>query len=337
MNDFPDQALIRRLERLAEVKPSPEAIRSSVGRVRLSLVGEALEAHKSTKMTLLKRLGVAAAVLLAVAGLFLLLPGRLPIPETAPEAHETAYSDFAVKDAPKVIASTFNGLIAVSTGVEGKVRAKISKFAGSLIGGDAKENIKAIGLTVIQKGDEVRIEALEFSKPLFPCTASIELEVPAGATLDLHTNGPVTVCGPVGSVSAQTRNGYIEIKKSCGTMDLNTKNGAIRIQCDKAAVTAHACNGPIEFAGTLAEGKHVFETSNGQVRIILPSKASFLVNAETANGQIHCDFPLQQKRSSSKSHLIGTVGDRPRTEIEVKTSNAEISILEKKIAGLGRN
>lgn len=65
MHDFNDTELIQRLERLGQVKPTPEAVRHALDRVRGALVPRTLPAWKS----ILKGVAVAAAVVLVVGAI----------------------------------------------------------------------------------------------------------------------------------------------------------------------------------------------------------------------------------------------------------------------------
>jgi len=80
MSDFHNDELIRRLERLGNLKPTPEATRTAVERVRLALLQARVTKLSSRRKIMLKRFAVAAAVLLGVGTLFAWL---LPSPSSA--------------------------------------------------------------------------------------------------------------------------------------------------------------------------------------------------------------------------------------------------------------
>jgi outer membrane lipoprotein-sorting protein len=76
MNDFPDDNLIRRLSRLADVEPTPDATRRALERVRRVLVENPVYHAPLRRRVMLKHVAAAAAVVLGAGGLFawLLLP-----------------------------------------------------------------------------------------------------------------------------------------------------------------------------------------------------------------------------------------------------------------------
>jgi hypothetical protein len=75
MNDNHDDDLVRRLDRLGAVTPTPEATNHAMGRVRLTLAANPVAEHPRRARHLLNRWAAIAAMLLAVAGLsFWLIP-----------------------------------------------------------------------------------------------------------------------------------------------------------------------------------------------------------------------------------------------------------------------
>jgi DUF4097 and DUF4098 domain-containing protein YvlB len=250
------------------------------------------------------------------------------------KSEETVAKSFAVRPAPEVVVSTFNGKIEVTTHDKAEVRAKIVKSAGGSSKEAAAEDLENIEVTMAQEGNEIQILAKSVGQKLITNRAAhVELQVPPGTTLDLQTsNGAVSAVGPVGPVRAETSNGPIDITESKGPLSLGTSNGAITVEggTDKIAVSARTSNGAIDFAGELAEGKQSFETSNGRIRIALPAGANFRVKADTSNGKISCDFPLENKVANPKTHLSGSVGSDPAIDLFLNSSNGSIEILEQK-------
>jgi hypothetical protein len=79
MSNFDDDLLLGRLKRLAEVKPDPDATRRALDRVRQLLAAEHSRPPLSVRMIMLRRLAIAAVILLAAGGaLFWLLPSPAP-------------------------------------------------------------------------------------------------------------------------------------------------------------------------------------------------------------------------------------------------------------------
>ena len=76
MNDFQDDDLIRRLQRLADVKPTPDATHRALERVRRTCVGDRVAYISLRRRIMMRNVAAAAAVVLIAGSVFawLLLP-----------------------------------------------------------------------------------------------------------------------------------------------------------------------------------------------------------------------------------------------------------------------
>jgi DUF4097 and DUF4098 domain-containing protein YvlB len=150
----------------------------------------------------------------------------------------------------------------------------------------------------------------------------------AGEAKIKTANGHVKLQNHAGPVYVHTSNGPIEVTKGRGQLDLHTSNGGIEIQTSESGVNATTSNGAIHFKGTLADGAHVFNTSNGSVQLTLPRDSSFKIDASTSHGRITSAFAFATTGKKSKTHLEGQTGDNPHLSLKVHTSNGSI-VLEK--------
>lgn len=261
-------------------------------------------------------------------------------------AEEKVAESFVTGPAPQVVVEMFNGRIDVTTQAAKQVKVEVTKRCSGSTEEAAKENLEKIEVKMTQEGDTVRITArLKERQTLNNAGASAVVQVPAGASLELHSsNGPVSVNGVTGTQTIHTSNGPIQVKGSRGGLGLTTSNGPITVEggtgpvqletsngpinltAEKAVVTAQTSNGPLHFAGSLAEGEHSFNTSNGPISLTLPPAARFHLDAQTSNAKIASAFALGETSSSGKSHLQGTVGANPTMSLKLTTSNGVIDI-----------
>ena len=266
------------------------------------------------------------------------------------KAEEVLNKSFNTKSTPKLVVETFNGPITVTTGEESGVKAKVVKTVQAATEEAAKEDLKNVDVQMTQDGDTVHITAKSVGEhPLTNRAAGVELQVPPGSTLDLHTsNGKVTITAPVGDAKVRTSNGKIELKGgkgklelktsngsitadgSAGTLDLRTSNGAISVKSTQASVTARTSNGAIHFTGALADGEHAFHTTNGSIHLSLPANAQFRVEGHTTHGKATSEFQFKDGDSAKKTNLKGMVGDNPAATIKLHTSNGNIEIRPEK-------
>jgi DUF4097 and DUF4098 domain-containing protein YvlB len=116
---------------------------------------------------------------------------------------------------------------------------------------------------------------------------------PRGASTDLEaTNGPISVDGVDGSVTAHALNGPIAVKASSGTLDINTQNGPIAFAGNSGNVKLRATNGPIsvKLAGSSwMNGSLDASTENGPLSLKLPGNYGSGVHVETdGNSPVNC-------------------------------------------------
>lgn len=116
---------------------------------------------------------------------------------------------------------------------------------------------------------------------------------PHSATLDLDaTNGPISIDGVHGSVTAHALNGPIAVKASSGTLDINTQNGPIAFAGSSGNVKLRATNGPISVkltGGSWGSGNLDASTENGPLALKLPSGYGSGVLVETdGNSPVTC-------------------------------------------------
>lgn len=116
---------------------------------------------------------------------------------------------------------------------------------------------------------------------------------PRNATLDLDaTNGPISIDGVDGSVTAHALNGPIAVKASSGTLDINTQNGPISFAGNSGTVKLRATNGPISVkldGSAWTTGSLDASTENGPLSLKVPADYRSGVHVETdGNSPVSC-------------------------------------------------
>ncbi len=97
--------------------------------------------------------------------------------------------------------------------------------------------------------------------------------VPRSATADLESNnGPISLRGVSGSITARATNGPISVRNSSGSMDLTTQNGPISLAGGSGEVKLNAQNGPIsvKLDDSIWNGTLDARTQNGPLSVKLP-------------------------------------------------------------------
>ncbi|MBV8543348.1 MAG: DUF4097 family beta strand repeat protein [Acidobacteria bacterium] len=119
------------------------------------------------------------------------------------------------------------------------------------------------------------------------------VSAPRNGTLDLDANnGPISIDGVDGSVTAHALNGPIALKDSTGTLDIHTQNGPISFAGNSGKVTLRATNGPIsvKLAGSSwTSGNLDASTENGPLSLKVPASYGSGVHVETdGNSPVSC-------------------------------------------------
>ena len=119
------------------------------------------------------------------------------------------------------------------------------------------------------------------------------IRTPKGAVVDLDaTNGPISLYGVDGKVTARVTNGPISLKDFAGDADVRATNGPISVSGSRGNVRIKTENGPINVAisETSWSGAGLTaDAENGPVSLHVPAgfQSSFLVESR-GNGPVSC-------------------------------------------------
>jgi hypothetical protein len=142
--------------------------------------------------------------------------------------------------------------------------------------------------------------------------ASYELQVPRNANLHVDaTNGGIVVEDVHGSIDAQTTNGGLIFNDVSGDVRGRATNGGVIV----------------ELSGNRWDGRGLdVRTTNGGVRMTLPSNYSADLEARAVNGGIDVDFPLTvQGLVNSRREIRATIGSGG-APLRVATTNGGVRI-----------
>ena len=143
-------------------------------------------------------------------------------------------------------------------------------------------------------------------------SVSYELRVPEKMDMDVQsTNGTVSVMDCSGSIQLATTNGKIRAEEVSGALRAKSTNGSLNISMRKVTPNEEMS----------------FKTTNGSIKLFLPSDVDADVEARTTNGHVRCELPLTKSYEKSKRRLEGEINNGGPL-IYLKTTNGSISILE---------
>ncbi len=140
-------------------------------------------------------------------------------------------------------------------------------------------------------------------------TQKIEVDVPAGARLEIARCSGADVAGITGGVSVHSVDGHVTLSDLQGTVDARSDNGSLRatnvrgdrlamdssdgrLTLDRVAVaslTATTRDGRIEAGELSVSGDAKLQTGDGSMHVALAPNADLTVDASTRDGHIYVD------------------------------------------------
>lgn len=243
----------------------------------------------------------------------------LALPAASSTIKDTFDKTWDVTQERALVLSNENGSIEIQSWDRDQVRvhAEIDLRAGSRSA--AEEAMAQLKIDAIRNGDtiSVRTHKPKGSDGFFAWLA--------GRHLDVTVHYEITVPSRF-DVDIETVNGSIDARSLDGSLRFDTVNGRIEVHDSRGTVSADTVNGSIdvEILEVEGNGRMTFATTNGGVRLTLPSTIAADLDASTTNGKIATNIPVST-HSVSRSRLRGTLnGGGP--EIKVRTVNGSIRI-----------
>ena len=117
------------------------------------------------------------------------------------------------------------------------------------------------------------------------------VRAPRSAGLDLEvSNGPLSVRGMTGAITARAANGPLSLEDSSGPIQAEARNGPISVRECTGTVQANAINGPISVSGS--GGDVAVSTQNGPISVKLAGdRWNGRLDAQAKNGPLSLSIP----------------------------------------------
>ncbi|MFC1839252.1 DUF4097 domain-containing protein [Thermodesulfobacteriota bacterium] len=173
---------------------------------------------------------------------------------------------------------------------------------------------------------------------LIPDKAQLRVKSVSGSVEALNIGGSVdieTVSGRIELVEAgkgakcKSISGSVYVEEITGNAVLNSTSGKVHAESVKGSVEAHSVSGSIvlreislaeeikaesisgsiKMLGELSPGgNYEFKTISGGIRLDLPSKSDFELEANTMSGTVRCNFELKVSGKISRKKIQGVAG-----------------------------
>ena len=254
----------------------------------------------------------------AVAGLFVSLAGStLAHDENKPaKAGEKIERNLAVDPAVTVTLCVASGTLKVHGWDKNEVRVR-STDAGQI----EFRRIDKAEKTKTEKSKDTskpptRVDVMVFdqttsiARPRLDCQAlaSIEMDVPAGATVQAQTrDGDITIAGVAGAY-AGSQNGDITIERATRLVEAGSVGGSIALRNSSGRVFLNSAGGGVDVSNvrpTSDEDTFEVGTVSGDIQLDRVSIAK--VTAKTVNGTLTMSGPLAKAGNYGFSSVTGDV------------------------------
>jgi DUF4097 and DUF4098 domain-containing protein YvlB len=206
----------------------------------------------------------------------------------------------------------------------------------SAISGQATAHINSAGssLTARSLADGITVEGHAQDVTLTDITGPISVSGDFfGTTHFEHINGPIKFHTSRANFQLARLDGEAEISpranlsadQGVGPLVFVSNNHNITLDRISGDINVTDHNGSIDLTAAAPLGRITLEDRNGSIRATMPEHASFVVQANTTNGQIDNDLQLTPWGTGSSKSLTGTVG-AGGPQLTITTTNGDISI-----------
>ena len=142
----------------------------------------------------------------------------------------------------------------------------------------------------------------------------------------MTSNGAIELQGGAGDVNLRTSNGAIQVRDATGHVRAGTSNGKITASLGLLEGGAFSTsNGAIRVNVREGNAPLAAKTSNGAIDVTLPADFSGQLDAKTTNGRVHSELLLSGVESS-RTRLMGQIGEGGETTIKLRTLNGSIHV-----------
>lgn len=222
----------------------------------------------------------------------------------------------------------------------------------------AKASVRTIGwridadvqVTASQTDGGLQLEVKKLSSRKFwqvSNAIAIELTVPRGASLDIHTDhGNITTRGVEGSLTSDTGDGNIEAVGGKGNVRLRTRDGNINASEVDGSISADTGDGNINlegrfdamdvrtgdgnlgvtaFAGSSLSSEWKLRTGDGNIALRMQDSLGADLDASTGDGRISLDFPVTTSGATDSKSVRGSMNGGGK-QLWIHTGDGNINI-----------
>jgi DUF4097 and DUF4098 domain-containing protein YvlB len=193
----------------------------------------------------------------------------------------------AGENVSKLLVDTINGSIHVTGGSGSDIQVKVEEHIRAETQSDLDRGKKEVTLDMTQEGNAVKViengpfrshNGIDWdsNRMRYTITFDCEIEVPAGAQLDL-----------------KELNGAIDVKNASGNYNVHTLNGGVNMEGIGGSGAVKTLNGRVKVAFTRNPTKESsFDTLNGAIDVYFQPSLNAEIEFKTLHGGVYSDFDV---------------------------------------------
>jgi len=204
------------------------------------------------------------------------------------------------------------------------VRVETNDASVHITGTDTREVQVRVAATGYRIGDEVRVSErqtgnrveVEVRVPhqvvIGFSNRSVEIDVtlPHESDLDIHTgDGRIEVLDVKGDARLATNDGRIRVYRADGTLNASSGDGSIEADGRFDALDLHTNDGHVKLSAhpgsKIGSAGWSVRTKDGRVDVLVPEKFAAELDAETHDGHVTVDIPVETTGQLSRSRMRG--------------------------------
>lgn len=222
------------------------------------------------------------------------------------------------------------------------MRVETNDASVHITGSDTREVRVRVAATGYRIGDEVRVSErqtgnrveIEVRVPrkmgIGVFSVEIDVTLPRESDLDIHTrDGRIEVQDVKGDARLATSDGRIRVYRADGSLNASTSDGSIEADGRFDALDLHTNDGHVRVsaqAGSKISGSGwSVRTKDGRVDVFLPDKFPADLDAETHDGHVTVDVPVEVAGQLGRSRVRGKLngGGAP---LRIRTGDGSIRV-----------
>jgi len=194
------------------------------------------------------------------------------------------------------------------------------------------DELEKISIDVVEINNVIDIETKFLGTGSVEASTDITIKVPTFITIDTVTtsNGEVQISGTKGNITAHSSNGAMIIEDIEGYVKVTSSNGKIEVKETTGIDDLHTSNGEIHAEIFDFKDDVNITSSNGRITVYINPSLNAELEMKTSNGEISVSGVTLTITLSEEKHMKGTLGEGGN-KIFIQTSNGDIQLYKLEI------